>query len=188
MIIISSKNYCYCHYHYYYYFYWYLLEALICRNTFHDIIKETLECKHWHTLFMLHSIFARTLRLIIDGIRAIRGHTSNKIANTSNRVIAVGFVYSLKNKTTILVMKNAKRRLWQVLRHNSLLWRFLLSRTVFKITSTHTLRFWFLRSKRLNFLLCRQNKLDCILVFTDFISCLPPETPRNIALIYSISP
>ncbi|CAH3029060.1 unnamed protein product [Porites evermanni] len=62
-------------------------EVLICRNTFHDIIKETLE-------------------LIIDGIRAIRGHTSNKIANTSNRVIAVGFVYSLKNKTTILVMQN----------------------------------------------------------------------------------
>ena len=26
------------------------------------------------------------------------------------------------------------------------------------------------------------------LKFTDFISCLPPETPRNIALIYSISP
>ena len=79
-------------------FYWYLLEVLICRNTFHDIIKETLEYKHWYTLFTLHSIFARTLRLIIDGIRAIRGHTSNKIANTSNRVIAVGFVYSLKKK------------------------------------------------------------------------------------------
>ena len=60
---------------------------------------------------MLHSIFARTLRLIIDGIRAIRGHTSNKIANTSNRVIAVGFVYSLKNKTTILVVQNAKCKL-----------------------------------------------------------------------------
>ena len=116
MITISSKNYCYFYYHYYYYFYWYLSEVLICRNTFHDIIKETLEYKHWYTLFMLHSIFARTLRLIIDGIRAIRGHTSNKIANTSNRVI------------------------------------------------------------------------DCILVFTDFIPCLPPETPRNIALIYSISP
>ena len=57
---------------------------------------------------MLHSIFARTLRLIIDGIRAIRGHTSNKIANTSNRVIAVGFVYSLKNKTTILVMQTVQ--------------------------------------------------------------------------------
>ena len=92
----------------YYDFYWYLLEVLICRNTFHDIIKETLEYKHWHTLFMLHSIFARTLRLIIDGIRAIRGHTSNKIANTSNRVIAVGFVYSLKNKTTILVMQTVQ--------------------------------------------------------------------------------
>ena len=151
MITISSKNYCY----FCYYFYWYLLEVLICRNTFHDIIKETLEYKHWYTLFMLHSIFARTLRLIIDGIRAIRGHTSNKISNTSNRVIAVGFVYSLKNKTTILVMQNAKCKLWQVLRHNSLLWRFLLSRTVFKITSTHILQFSFLRSKRLNFLLCR---------------------------------
>ena len=61
---------------------------------------------------MLHSIFARTLTLIIDGIRAIRGHTSNKIANTSNRVIAVGFVYSLKKKkkkkTTIFVTQNAK--------------------------------------------------------------------------------
>ena len=62
---------------------------------------------------MLHSIFARTLRLIIDGIRAIRGHTSNKIANTSNRVIAVGFVYSLKKKkkTTIFVTQNAKCKL-----------------------------------------------------------------------------
>ena len=98
MITISRKNYCYFYYHYYYYFYWYLSEVLICRNTFHDISKETLEYKHWYTLFMLHSIFARTLRLIIDGIRAIRGHTSNKIANTSNRVIAVGFVYSLKKK------------------------------------------------------------------------------------------
>ena len=155
MITISSKNYCYFYYHYYYYFYWYLLEVLICRNTFHDIIKETLEYKHWYTLFMLHSIFARTLRLIIDGIRAIRGHTSNKIANTSNRVIAVGFVYSLKNKTTILVMQNAKCKLWQVLHHNSLLWRFLLSRIGLKITSTHILQFSFLRSKRLNFLLCR---------------------------------
>ena len=155
MITISSKNYCYFYYHYYYYFYWYLSEVLICRNTFHDISKETLEYKHWYTLFMLHSIFARTLRLIIDGIRAIRGHTSNKIANTSNRVIAVGFVYSLKKKkkkTTIFVTQNAKCKLWQVLRHNSLLWRFLLSRTVFKITSTHILPFSFLRSKRLNFL------------------------------------
>ena len=111
MITISSKNYCYFYYHYYYYFYWYLLEVLICRNTFHDIIKQTLEYKHWYTLFMLHSIFARTLRLIIDGIRAIRGHTSNKISNTSNRVIAVGFVYShkkkKKKKTTIFVTQNA---------------------------------------------------------------------------------
>ena len=32
-----------------------------------------------------------------------------------------------------------------------------------------------------------QTKLDCIFVFADFISCLPPEKPRNIALIYSIS-
>ena len=151
MITISSKNYCYFYYHYYYYFYWYPLEVLICRRIFHDIIKETLEYKHWFTLFMLHSIFARTLRSIIDGIRAITGYTSNKIANTSNRVIAVGFVYSLKNKTTILVMQNAKCKLWQVLSHNSLLWRFLLSRTVFKIASTHILRFSFLRSKRLNF-------------------------------------
>ena len=36
-------------------------------------------------------------------------------------------------------------------------------------------------------LLCRSNKLDCIFVFADFISCLSPEKPRNIALIYSIS-
>ena len=126
MITISSKNYCYFYYHYYYYFYWYLLEVLICRNTFHDIIKETLEYKHWYTLFMLHSIFARTLRLIIDGIRAIRGHTSNKIANTSNRVIAVGFVYSLKNKTTILVMQNAKCKLWQTRLHSCIYWFYLL--------------------------------------------------------------
>ena len=155
MIIISSKNYCYFYYHYYYYFYWYILEVFICRNTFHDIIKQTLEYKHRYTLFMLHSIFARTLRLIIDGIRAIRGHTSNKISNTSNRVIAVGFVYSLKNKTTILVMQNAECKLWQVLRRNSLLWRFLLSHTVFKIASSNILRFPFLRWKHLNFLLCR---------------------------------
>ena len=58
------------------------------------LIKESLEYKHGYTSFMLHSIFARHFK--IDGIRAIRGHTSNKIANTSSRVIAVGFVYSLK--------------------------------------------------------------------------------------------
>ena len=45
--------------------YWYLLEAFICRKTFHDdTINETLEYKQLYTLFMLHSTLARTLGLM----------------------------------------------------------------------------------------------------------------------------
>ena len=43
---------------------------------------------------MLHSIFASTLGLM--GKEELKGRQVIKIANKSNRVITVGFVYSLK--------------------------------------------------------------------------------------------
>ena len=103
---------------------------------------------------MLHSIFARTLRLVIDGIRAIRWHTSYKIANTSNRVIAVGSVYSLKKKKRrpflSRKMQNVNFDKFYVTIPccEDFYCRVLYSKSL----PTHILPFSFLRSKRLNFL------------------------------------